>query len=553
MADLSNTAAWTALTAHADELTSLTIKDLFDVDPNRLKWGNVEAAGLTLDITKNLMTAETLQRFVTLAEERDLSGWRDRMTFGEAINTTEARAALHMALRGGLAQAPTVEGVDVSVQVAQAKMRFLGFTESVRRGDVTSSTGKTFRTVIHIGIGGSDLGPRLGAEALRPYGAKGLEAHFVANVDGAELALALEGADPETTLFVVASKTFTTQETIENAKTARAWLQDRLPTNSDTAAHFAGVTANTGAAEAFGIKPEQIFPTWEWVGGRFSVWSSVGLSLALVIGAERFEEFLSGAAEMDRHFCTAPLERNLPALMAFVGIWNQDHLGYTSQAILPYDQSLGLFPDYLQQLEMESNGKSVQKDGSPVAVPTAPVVWGGAGTTGQHAFYQWLHQGNGGAFCDIILPLSPHHDHAHHHDILVSHAIAQSEALAFGRDETATRNELTVEGLDEADVARLLPHRTFRGNRPVSILTMDRLTPKTLGALLALYEHKVFTQGILWNINSFDQWGVELGKRVAGKVLTALVGEGDLDGFDPSTQNLIEAARAARSAKTSET
>jgi len=553
MADLSNTAAWTALTAHADEINSLTVSDLFKTDPNRIEWGTLEAAGLTLDVTKNLMTADTVQQFLALAKERDLSGWRDRMVSGDAINVTEDRAALHMALRDGLVQAPTVDGVDISAQVAEAKALFLGFADAIRCGKITSSTGKAFRSVIHIGIGGSDLGPRLGAEALRPYGAAGLKPHFVANVDGAELALALKDADPETTFVVVASKSFTTQETIENAKTARAWIQAGLPANSDVAAHFAGVTANAAAAEAFGIRPDQLFPTWDWVGGRFSVWSAVGLSLALVIGAARFEEFLSGAAEMDQHFCTAPFERNMPALMAFVGIWNRDHLGYSSQAILPYDHSLGLFPDYLQQLEMESNGKSVQRDGAPVKVPTAPVVWGAAGTTGQHAFYQWLHQGSGSAFSDIILPLSAHHDHAHHHDILVSHAIAQSEALAFGRNETATRSELAAEGLSKADVERLLPHRTFQGNNPVSILTMDRLTPKTLGALLALYEHKVFTQGILWNINSFDQWGVELGKTVAGKVFTALVGEGDLDGFDPSTRNLIETARAARSSKTSET
>lgn len=546
MADLSKTSAWAALTAHGKSLSDTSIHDLFAADDDRLSWGLVKAAGLTLDISRHQMTRETLALLATLARQQDVPGWRDRMAAGEAVNGTEHRAALHMALRNGLPKVPILDGVDVNHLVEQTRTRFLDFAEGIRAGE-------GIRTVIHIGIGGSDFGPRLAVGALRPYAKAGIDVRFVANIDATELGRALEGADAETTLFVVASKTFTTQETIENAKSAADWLSTNLPKGSDVGAHFVGVTANAKAARAFGIAEDRIFPIWDWVGGRFSVWSAVGLSLALAIGADNFKAFLAGAAEMDNHFLTAPIETNLPLLLGLVGLWNRTVLGCASHAVLPYDHTLSLLPGYLQQLEMESNGKSVTREGAPVDVATAPAVWGAAGTTGQHAFYQWLHQGTDRASADIILPLAGHQGPQRHHDILVAHAIAQAEALAFGRNEAATRSALEGEGLSAANQDRLLPHREFAGNRPVSVLTMDKLTPGTLGALLASYEHKVFTQGILWNINPFDQWGVELGKTVAGRVLSALAGEGDLDGFDPATRHLIKAALAARSKTKSET
>lgn len=546
MADLSKTSAWAALTAHGKSLSDTSIHDLFAADDDRLSWGLVKAAGLTLDISRQQMTRETLALLATLARQQDVPGWRDRMAAGEAVNGTEHRAALHMALRDGLPKAPILDGVDVNHLVEQTRTRFLDFAEGIRAGE-------SIRTVIHIGIGGSDFGPRLAVDALRPYAKAGIDVRFVANIDATELGRALEGADAETTLFVVASKTFTTQETIENAKSAADWLSANLPKGSDVGAHFVGVTANAKAARAFGIAEDRIFPIWDWVGGRFSVWSAVGLSLALAIGADNFKAFLAGAAEMDNHFLTAPIETNLPLLLGLVGLWNRNVLGCASHAVLPYDHALSIFPGYLQQLEMESNGKSISREGTPVDVATAPAVWGAAGTTGQHAFYQWLHQGTDRASADIILPLAGHQGPQRHHDILVAHAIAQAEALAFGRNEAATRSALEGEGLSAANQDRLLPHREFAGNRPVSVLTMDKLTPGTLGALLAAYEYKVFTQGILWNINPFDQWGVELGKTVAGRVLSALAGEGDLDGFDPATRHLIKAALAARSKTKSET
>ncbi len=507
MADLSKTSAWTALTAHGKSLSDTSIRDLFAADDDRLSWGLVDAAGLTLDISRHQMTGDTLALLGALARERDVSGCRDRMAAGEAVNETEHRAALHMALRGGLPKSPVLDGANIAEVVEQTRTRFLGFAEAVRAGRQTSSTGKCFRTVVHIGIGGSDFGPRLAVDALRPYTNAEIDVRFVANIDAAELHRALEGADAETTLFVVASKTFTTQETVENAKSAADWLSSNLPKGADVSAHFVGVTANTNAAQTFGITEDRIFPMWDWVGGRFSVWSAVGLSLAIAIGANNFKAFLAGAAEMDNHFLTAPLETNLPVLLGLVGVWNRNVLGCASHAVLPYDHTLSFLPGYLQQLEMESNGKSVTRNGTPVDGATAPAVWGAAGTTGQHAFYQWLHQGTDRASADIVLPLTSHQGPQRHHDILVAHAIAQAEALAFGRDEAATRAAMAKEGLSATNQDRLLPHRVFAGNRPVSVLTMDRLTPGTLGALLAAYEHKVFTQGILWNINPFDQWG----------------------------------------------
>jgi len=543
MADLSKTAEWAALIAHAQDISSLTIKDHFARESDRVDWGVIDAAGIRFDFTRQSLGRSTRDLLVDFAKAADVEGRRSQMLAGEALNSSENRPALHMALRADK---------DASHEVKSSRKRLLAFVKDIHQGRVLSSAGKPFKTIVNIGIGGSDLGPRLAAAALHPYWHKGITPRFVANVDGTEITQVLSEVVPQETLFIVASKSFGTQETLHNARTAMKWLERELPEGADIGAHFVGVTANADAAEGFGISQDRIFPIWDWVGGRFSVWSSVGLSLALAIGADHFKEFLSGAAQMDHHFCTAPLEQNMPILLGLVGVWNRNFLGNSSHAILPYDQSLALLPSYLQQLEMESNGKSVKRDGAPVDCSTAPAIWGAAGTTGQHAFYQWLHQGTDQASCDILLPLRPHHALRDHHDILVSHAIAQADGLAFGRDEAATRAELASEGLSEGEIAAMAPHRTFPGNRPVSILTMERLTPATLGAMLALYEHKVFTQGVLWNINSFDQWGVELGKSLAGTVLDALLGDDMPEGVNPSTQKLIEAARAARSSGESE-
>lgn len=553
MADLSKTKAGAALASHAASLADQPIKDLFAADPDRMAWSRASAAGLTLDFSKQQVTQETLAGLMALAREQGFEDQRARLFSGEAVNTSEGRPALHMALRDGLPGGGAASVPDISKVVSAARDEMIAFAQAVRKGVVRAPGGKPFQRVVHIGIGGSELGPRLAAEALRPFIQAREAPRFVANIDAAEFLGAVAGADPSTTLFIVVSKTFATQETLENAKLARSWLQASLPKNHDPAAHFVAVTANPGAAKDFGIPDERVFAFWDWVGGRYSVWSSVGLALAIAIGQKNFEAFLAGAAAMDRHFVDAPLDQNLPVLLALLGIWNRNFLGLGSHAVLPYSQSLALLPSYLQQLEMESNGKSVHHDGTAAAAATTPAVWGGAGTTGQHAFFQWLHQGTSRAACDIILPLTAHHAHGHHQDILVSHAIAQGEALAFGRDAAATREELVAEGLDKAELERLLPHRTFAGNRPVSTLLMDRLAPDTLGALLALYEHKVFTQAVLWDINPFDQWGVELGKKVAGRVLGAVTEQAGLEAFDPSTRKLIEAARKARSSKKSET
>jgi len=543
MSDFRKSKAWSALAAHAKKLAPQHIKDLFKEDPDRSDWGTITAAGLTLDISKNRVTRQTIDLLSALATEKELAAERERMSAGDQVNGTEARAALHMALRGEGAASAAI------TQSGEVKARFLDYARSIN-SDNSSQTHKHIDRIIHIGIGGSDLGPRLVQAALGT--ADQIQVHFVANIDPHELNEALDGADPAATIFIVVSKSFTTQETIENAKSAKAWLEANLPAARNANKQFVAVTENTKAAASFGIIPDRIFPFGGGVGGRFSVWSSVGLTLAITLGEDAFNHFLSGAAEMDRHFLDAPLERNLPVLLALVGVWNRNFLGIGSHAVLPYSQRLALLPSYLQQLEMESNGKSVRRNGHLADVETAPTIWGAAGTTGQHAFYQWLHQGADLASCDVILPLGGPDQYQHHQDILLANGIAQAEALAFGRNRQATEAALAEEGLSEAKIARLAPHRTFQGNRPVTVISMDRLEPKTLGALIALYEHKVFTQGILWDINSFDQWGVELGKNLAGGVLKAITGDGPVEGFDPSTRRLINAARQTRTKTTRE-
>jgi glucose-6-phosphate isomerase len=495
MSPLTQTSAWRALQAHADMLEDATLRGLFSADPARSQRMRVPGPGLELDFSRHKVTGETLQLLGRLAAQQDWAGWRDRMYAGERINTTEDRAALHVALR---------RGADAPVEVREALESMRRISELLRSGQRRGATGKSIAHVVHIGVGGSDLGPRLAVNALERFRDTALGFDFVANIDPTEMDRVLARSDPERTLFVSASKSFTTQETLVNSQAAHDWLRSRLPAGTDAGRHFIAVTGNLQAARDFGIASEDVLPVWDWAGGRFSLWSPVGLTVMLAVGAERFTEFLAGAAEIDAHFATAPFEANVPALMALLGVWHTNFQGAQTHAVLPYAQSLAQLPAYLQQLEMESNGKSVDRAGAPVDYATAPVLWGAAGTVGQHSFHQLLHQGTVKVPADFIVLRESAGDPARHR-VLVANAIAQAEALALGRHDSD-----------------LKPWRLYPGDRSSSMITLERLDPRNLGRLLALYEHKVFMQGCIWNINSFDQWGVEYGKQLAAGILARL-------------------------------
>jgi len=517
MSRLTESPAWKALEAHRDTLAATRLRDLFRDDPARFDRFSLEACGLFLDYSKNRLTQRTLDLLLGLARQQSVSGWIARMFAGEHINVTEHRAALHVALRSG--EPMRADGEEVSGAVASVLDRMRAFSESVRSGARRGHTGKPFAAIVNLGIGGSDLGPLMATQALAPYRHERIDPRFVSNVDGTHLAETLRGLDPATTLFIVASKTFTTQETIANARSARAWLVERLGTEAAVASHFVALSTNLAETGRFGIARESVFEFWDWVGGRYSLWSAIGLSIAIAVGMDRFEELLSGARAMDRHFRDAPLERNLPVLLALIGVWYVNFHGAASHAVLPYDQSLARFPAYLQQLEMESNGKRVTRDGEPVDYPTCPVVWGEPGTNGQHAFYQLLHQGTHLVPADFIAAANTHHPLGRHQELLLANFVAQTEALMLGRTGDEARAELAAQGLSGDALEKLVPHKVFPGDRPTNTILVERLTPATLGALIALYEHKVFVQGVIWNVNSFDQWGVELGKQLANRVL----------------------------------
>ena len=525
------------LEPHAARLRGTTLRELFDREPDRAERLSVTAGALELDFSKNLLDDDAVGALVALARERGLPQRIEAMFAGEHINSTEDRAVLHTALRRPADAPLAVDGQDVTADVQQVLGRMEAFTRSVRSGERTGATGQTFTTVVNIGIGGSDLGPRMVVRALRRSLDGTLEARFVANVDGADLEAALTGLDAARTLFVVCSKTFTTAETLANAGAARAWLVERLGEEA-VGAHFVAVSTNAEQVREFGIDEDDMFGFWDWVGGRYSLTSAVGLSIMLAIGPEQFRELLAGFADMDEHFRTAPLERNLPVLLGLVGVWNRNVLDMDSLAVLPYAQDLELLPNYLQQLDMESNGKRVRLDGTPVDTDTGPIVWGQPGTNGQHAFYQLLHQGTTPVPCDMIAFVEPLSALEEQHDVLMANCLAQTQALAFGR----TAEEVAAAGVDAA----LVPHRTFPGNRPSNTLLVSALTPRTLGQLVAAYEHKVLTQGVLWGVNSFDQWGVELGKTLATALVRRLHGE-DGDGpLDSSTERLLRRYREAR-------
>ena len=541
---LGETPALRALQAHHADVADTHLRDLFERDPERFRRFSITGEGLLLDYSKNRVTEQTMALLRALAEQADLAGWRAKLFAGEAINVTEGRAALHVALRAPAAAAIEVEGQDVMPRVAIALERMRSLTEAFGRGERRGATGLPITDVVNIGIGGSDLGPLMVTEALHALARPRPRLHFVSNVDPGHLDRTLAGLEPESTLFIVASKSFTTQETRLNAEAARRWLQAGLESQARCDAHFVAVTANPGRARDFGVS--DCFEMWDWVGGRFSLWSAVGLPIALALGFEAFEELLAGARAMDEHFLSAAPDANQPLTLALLGLWYADFFGAQSQAVIPYSQALHRLPAYLQQAEMESNGKSVDRDGRPVDVPTAPVVWGEPGSNAQHAVFQLLHQGTQVIPVDFIVVAQGGAEGDSRQEALLANALAQSAALMQGRNEAEARAALEAEGLEEEAIAHLLPHKVFPGNRPSTTILLDALTPHRLGQLIALYEHKIFCQGVLWGLNSFDQWGVELGKQLAAEIQPALKGETADPRHDASTAGLLAQIRAFR-------
>jgi glucose-6-phosphate isomerase len=531
MPQISQHPIWQKLQARRESWPGRLLSDLFGRDPGRFANFSLRLGDFVIDYSKNLIEVADLKLLHDLAKTVELETWRERLFAGEHVNSSEDRAALHMALRQRDGTVIT-DGADVmpGIRAVQARMR--SFAERLRDGTWRGATGKPIRRVINIGIGGSDLGPKMATAALRPFRHPRIEMHFVSNVDIAHLEAALDGGDAEETLFVISSKTFTTQETMANAASARSWFQARIADPAAIAKHFVAVSTNAKGVAAFGIDPANMFEFWDWVGGRYSLWSAIGLPIMIAIGWENFRKLLDGAADMDRHFREAPLAENMPVIMGLLGVWYIDFWGAQTQAILPYAQDLALLPAYLQQLEMESNGKSVDRQGQAVTYGTAPVVWGEPGTNGQHAFHQLLHQGTPLVPADFIVVARSGSDFAadqrdHHQDLLTANAFAQTQALMLGRDRPAVEAEMRQAGVGAETIDRLVPFRTFSGNRPSTTILMPELDPYHLGLLLALYEHKVFVQGIVWDIDSFDQWGVELGKKLAGDILAGKGAAGD--------------------------
>ena len=539
MSTLTQSPAWKTLQAHYEQIRPRHMRDLFREDPDRFNKFTLRFEDVLLDYSKNRVTAETMRLLRDLANQADLKGWTGKMFSGEKINTTENRAVLHVALRNRSNRPIKVDGQDVMPAVNAVLKHMREFSESVRGGAWTGYTGKRITDVVNIGIGGSDLGPVMATEALKPYSKRDLNLHFVSNVDGTHIAETLRKLNPETALFIVASKTFTTQETLSNAQTAKDWFLKTAKDAKHVAKHFVALSTNEKEVSKFGIDTKNMFEFWDWVGGRYSLWSAIGLPIAVAIGMDHFEQMLDGAHAMDEHFRNAPLEQNLPVTLALVGLWYNNFFGAQTLAVLPYDQYLHRFAAYFQQGDMESNGKSVQKDGKPADHQTGPVVWGEPGTNGQHAFYQLIHQGTKLIPCDFLAPVETHNPTGNHHAILLSNFFAQTEALMRGKTADEVRAELSKEGKSGKALDDLVPHKVFEGNRPTNSILFQKLTPRTLGSLIAMYEHKIFTQGVIWNINSFDQWGVELGKQLAKVILPELEGPGKVSTHDSSTNGLI--------------
>ncbi|MGV0998167.1 MAG: glucose-6-phosphate isomerase [Fluviibacter sp.] len=538
--DLTQTPAWARLSQARDRLANTHLRELFATDAQRFQNFSRQTHDLLLDFSKQRLDGEVLNALVALAEATDVSGWRERLFAGEPINVSEERAVLHPALRHLGDSAFPAPQFDVMPDVRAVRSQMAEIVEKLRSGSWKGYSGDTIRHVVNIGIGGSDLGPKMATRALSAFAHPGLHVHYVSNLDGAHLAPLLETLDPRGTLFIIASKTFTTQETMINAASARNWMLAHTGDEAALAKHFIAVSAHPERAAEFGIPPAQVLPMWDWVGGRYSLWSAVGLPLAVSIGMSGFERLLAGAQAMDQHFCQTPLKDNLPVLLALLGIWNTNFLGAHTSAIVPYNESLRHLPGYLQQLEMESNGKTVNRDGQPLTCPANPIVWGEIGANGQHAFFQLLHQGGWLVPCDFIATALSDYPLPGHQAPLLANCFAQSAALAFGKTEAEARSELEAAGLSDAQRDALLPHKVFAGNQPSTTLLLPRLDPYHLGLLLALYEHKVFVQGVIWGINSFDQWGVELGKQLASRVLPVLNGDAGKESLDASTLGLID-------------
>lgn len=546
MSALTQSDAWQALGAHHHSMARVHMRDLFAQDAQRFEKFSLKTGDIFLDYSKNIITHETLSLLTDLARQANLADWISRMFAGEKINVTENRAVLHIALRNRANRPIMVDGKDVMPDVNAVLAQMKVFSEAVRGGEWRGYTGKPISDVVNIGIGGSDLGPVMITEALKPYGKEGLNVHFVSNIDGTHIAETLKHLNPETTLVIVASKTFTTQETLTNALAAKQWLLKSAGDVSAVAKHFVALSTNAKEVSAFGIDTRNMFEFWDWVGGRYSLWSAIGLSIAIYIGMENFEALLSGAHEMDEHFRTAPLEENMPVILGLLGIWYSNFFGAQTHVILPYDQYLHRFSAYFQQGDMESNGKSVTRDGETVDYATGPIIWGEPGTNGQHAFYQLIHQGTRVIPADFIVPIETHNPIGEHHAILLSNFFAQTEALMKGKTTAEARVELEAAGLRGEALEKLLPHKVFAGNKPTNSFMLQKITPKAFGALIALYEHKIFVQGILWNINSFDQWGVELGKQLAKAIFPELKGDEEVRSHDASTNGLINYYKANR-------
>jgi len=550
MAALTTLPVWQKLCEHEKIIASTHMRDLFANDPKRFEKYSLKFADILFDYSKHRMNDETLPLLIQLAREANIENWRDKMFSGEKINITENRAVLHTALRNRSNTPVYVDGKDVMPDVNAVLTQMRLFSNKVRNGSWLGYSGKRITDIVNIGIGGSDLGPVMVCNALKPYASPDLNIHFVSNIDGAHLMLALEKCKAETTLFIVASKTFTTQETMTNAHSARNWFLKTAKDDAHVAKHFVALSTNSKAVQEFGIDLANMFAFWDWVGGRYSLWSAIGLSIALYIGMDNFEALLTGAHDMDIHFKTAPLEKNIPVIMALIGIWYNNFFHVDTNAILPYDQGMARFPAYMQQADMESNGKFICRDGKRIQYKTGPVIWGEAGTNGQHAFYQLIHQGTQIVPADFLIPVHSHyaigkHGYAHH-KILLANFLAQTQALMLGKTKEQARAELEQQGMSGEALEKLLPHKVFEGNRPTTSILFDKLTPNTLGKLIALYEHKIFVQGIIWDINSFDQWGVEYGKQIAQQILPQLTNDEVVSNYDSSTNGLINHTKQLR-------
>jgi len=542
----TNTTAWKKLSTHYKENKHVTLQQLFSNDPNRYNKFSCCTKDLVLDYSKNRITEKTMDLLVALAKECQLEEARSLFFAGASINATEHRAVLHTALRNFSGKAVYVAGKNVMPDVKKVMRQMKSFCERIHQGKHRGYTGKRIKYIVNIGIGGSDLGPLMVTEALKPYWKKGIETFFVSNVDGSHIAETLKKVNPEETLFLIASKTFTTQETMTNAFTARNWFLKKAKKESYIAKHFVALSTNEKEVLRFGIDSKNMFAFWDWVGGRYSLWSAIGLSIALTIGFDSFSELLKGAHHMDTHFKETPLKENMPVILALLGIWYTNFFGAQTEAILPYDQYLHRFPAYFQQGNMESNGKQIDRAGRPVSYATGPIIWGEPGTNGQHAFYQLIHQGTPMIPCDFIAAAQSHNPIGDHHPKLMSNFFAQTEALLQGKSASEVKQELKKQGLGPAEIKKLTPFKVFKGNKPTNSILIKKLTPFALGELIALYEHKIFTQGIIWNIYSFDQWGVELGKQLANKILPELVDNTAIKSHDSSTNGLINAYKKMR-------